>query len=120
MITTAATHSATLGVLLGLCAMGWMARPFLRERLPLAGLAQASLTIVAGGVMLVSANYALSGKLAWTPGGYGVAFGRMVQDGIVARASATSSAPIATSCRRAPTNSCGATACSTRSAASKA
>lgn len=81
----AATHSATLGVLLGLCAVGWMARPFLRERLPLAGLSQASLTIVVGGVMLVSANYALSGKLAWTPGGYGVAFGRMMQDGIVAR-----------------------------------
>ncbi|WP_201759934.1 hypothetical protein [Bradyrhizobium sp. AC87j1] len=81
----AATHSATLGVLLGLCVAGWMARPFLRERLPLAGLAQASLTIVAGGLMLVSANYALSGKLAWTPGGYGVAFGRMMQDGIVAR-----------------------------------
>ncbi|WP_167771895.1 hypothetical protein [Bradyrhizobium frederickii] len=81
----AATHSATLGVLLGLCAIGWIARPLLGERLPLAGLAQASLTIVAGGLMLVSANYALSGKLAWTPGGYGVAFGRMMQDGIVAR-----------------------------------
>ncbi|RTE92293.1 hypothetical protein D6B98_15545 [Bradyrhizobium sp. LVM 105] len=81
----AATHSATLGVLLGLCAIGWIARPFLRQRLPLAGFAQASLTIVAGGLMLVSANYALSGKLAWTPGGYGVAFGRMMQDGIVAR-----------------------------------
>lgn len=81
----AATHSATLGVLLGLCAAGWMARPFLKERLPLAGLAQASLTIAVGGVMLVSANYALSGKLAWTPGGYGVAFGRMMQDGIVAQ-----------------------------------
>lgn len=81
----AATHSATLGVLLGLCVAGWMARPFLRQRLPLAGLVQASLTIVAGGLMLVSANYALSGKLAWTPGGYGVAFGRMMQDGIVAR-----------------------------------
>ncbi|WP_407189103.1 hypothetical protein [Bradyrhizobium centrosematis] len=81
----AATHSATLGVLLGLCTAGWMVRPLLRDRLPLAGLTQASLTIVAGGVMLVSANYALSGKLAWTPGGYGVAFGRMMQDGIVAR-----------------------------------
>ncbi|TGN85480.1 hypothetical protein EOW77_0020815 [Bradyrhizobium yuanmingense] len=81
----AATHSATLGVLLGLCAAGWMARPFLGKRLPIAGLAQASLTIVAGGVMLVAANYALSGKLAWTPGGYGVAFGRMMQDGIVAQ-----------------------------------
>ncbi|MFK4381985.1 hypothetical protein ACVWYQ_001886 [Bradyrhizobium sp. USDA 3397] len=81
----AATHSATLGVLLGLCAAGWMARPFVGKRLPIAGLAQASLTIVAGGLMLVSANYALSGKLAWTPGGYGVAFGRMMQDGIVAQ-----------------------------------
>lgn len=81
----AATHSATLGVLLGLCAVGWMARPLLGARLPLAGLAQASLTIVAGGLMLVSANHALSGKWAWTPGGTGVAFGRMMQDGIVAR-----------------------------------
>jgi hypothetical protein len=81
----AATHSATLGVLLGLCVAGWMARPLLGNRLPLAGLTQASLTIVAGSLMLVSANYALSGKLAWTPGGYGVAFGRMMQDGIVAR-----------------------------------
>lgn len=63
----AATHSATLGVLLGLCVAGWMARPFLKERLPLAGLAQASLTIVAGGLMLVSANYALSGKAARRP-----------------------------------------------------
>jgi len=35
--------------------------------------------------MLVSANYALSGKWTWTPGGYGVAFGRMMQDGIVAQ-----------------------------------
>jgi hypothetical protein len=81
----AATHSATLGVLLGLCAAGWMVRSFVGQRLPLAGLTQASLTIVAGGLMLVSANYALSGKLAWTPGGTGVAFGRMMQDGIVAQ-----------------------------------
>jgi hypothetical protein len=81
----AATHSATLGVLLGLCVAGWMARPLLGRRLPIAGLAQASLTIVAGGLMLVSANHALSGKWTWTPGGYGVAFGRMMQDGIVAR-----------------------------------
>jgi hypothetical protein len=81
----AATHSATLGVLLGLCAVGWMARPLLGRRLPLPGLAQASLTIVAGSLMLLSANYALSGTWGWTPGGYGVAFGRMMQDGIVAR-----------------------------------
>jgi len=79
----AATHSATLGVLLGLCCAGWIARPLLRARLPASGLAQGTLTIVAGALMLVSANFALSGQFAWTPGGYGVAFGRMLQDGIV-------------------------------------
>ena len=82
---SAATHSATFGVLFGLCLAGWMARPLLGRRLPFAGLAHGSLTIVVGGLMLVSANHALSGNWAWTPGGYGVAFGRMMQDGIVAR-----------------------------------
>jgi hypothetical protein len=80
----AASHSATLAVLLGLCCVGWIIRPFLRERIALAGLVQASLSLVAGAAMLLSANFALSGQLAWTPGGYGVAFGRMLQDGIVA------------------------------------
>jgi hypothetical protein len=81
----AATHSATLAVLLGLCAVGWIARPFLRGRISVAGLTQGSLTVVAGAALLLSTNFALSGQLAWTPGGYGVAFGRMMQDGIVAR-----------------------------------
>jgi hypothetical protein len=81
---SAASHSATLGVLLGLCCIGWIARPFLRGRISVSGLTQGSLTIVAGAVLLVSTNFALSGKVAWTPGGYGVAFGRMLQDGIVA------------------------------------
>jgi hypothetical protein len=44
---------------------------------------QGSLTVVAGAAMLVSANFALSGQWAWTPGRYGVAFDRMLQDGIV-------------------------------------
>jgi len=81
----AATHSATLAVLLGLCCIGWIARPFLDGRISVSGLTQGSLTLVAGAALLLSTNFALSGKLAWTPGGYGVAFGRMVQDGIVAR-----------------------------------
>ena len=81
----AAAHSATLGVLLGLCCAGWMVRPWASARIPATGLIQGSLTIVAGAAMLLSANFALSGQLAWTPGGYGVAFGRMMQDGIVTR-----------------------------------
>ncbi|MBR0873039.1 hypothetical protein JQ633_21965 [Bradyrhizobium tropiciagri] len=82
---SAASHSATLAVLLGLCCVGWIARPWLRRQLPLAGLVQGSLTIVAGAAMLLTANIALSGQFAWTPGGYGVPFGRMLQDGIVAQ-----------------------------------
>jgi hypothetical protein len=81
----AASHSATLAVLLGLCCVGWFARPYLGKAISAAGLLQGSLTIVAGALMLLSANFALSGQFAWTPGGYGVAFGRMMQDGIVAR-----------------------------------
>jgi hypothetical protein len=79
----AATHSATMAVLLGLCCAGWLARPLLRGRIPLRDLAQGTLTIALGAVMLLSANFALSGQVAWTPGGYSIAFARMLQDGIV-------------------------------------
>jgi hypothetical protein len=63
----AASHSATLAVLLGLCCLGWIVRPLLRGRLAIAGLVQGSLTIVAGAAMLLAANFALSGQVAWTP-----------------------------------------------------
>jgi hypothetical protein len=81
----AASHSATLAVLLGLCCVGWIARPFLHGRIPVSGLVLGSLTMVGGAAMLLSANFALSGQIAWTPGGSGVAFGRLLQDGIVTR-----------------------------------
>ena len=35
--------------------------------------------------MLVAANYVVAGRLAWTPGGLALSFGRMLQDGIVNR-----------------------------------
>jgi hypothetical protein len=82
---SAATHSGTLGVLFGLCVLGFLALPLLRGRISLFGLIQGSLSLILGSAMLLAANYALSGQLAWTPGGVGVAFGRMMQDGIVAK-----------------------------------
>src|SRR2546429_7219206 len=56
----AATHSATLAVLLGLCCTGWIACPFLRGRISVSGLTQGSLTIVPGAVQLPSTHVALS------------------------------------------------------------
>ena len=35
--------------------------------------------------LLLAANYAVAGRLAWTPGGSAIPFGRMLQAGIVAR-----------------------------------
>lgn len=82
---SAATHSATMAVLLGLCCVAWIARPFLAARIPASHLVLATMTIAAGAVMLLSANFALSGRLAWTPGGPALAFARMLEDGIVTR-----------------------------------
>lgn len=80
---SASTHSATLAVLLGLCCLGLVGWLLPRRRIPGVGLLQGWLSLAAGAGMLLSANFALSGELAWTPGGYGVTFGRMLQDGIV-------------------------------------
>jgi hypothetical protein len=80
-----ASHSATLGVLTGLCALALLAWPWLKARIALPALALGGSALLTGAAMLLAANAALSGQFAWTPGGYGVAFGRMMQDGIVAR-----------------------------------
>ena len=82
---SAATHRATTAVLLGLCMLGLVAWFLSRGRISGAGLLQGWLSLVAGAAMLLAANLALSGQLAWTPGGYGVTFGRLLQDGIVAQ-----------------------------------
>lgn len=82
---SAATHSATLAVLLALLAAGFIVSFFVRRLAPLAGLGRAVAAIALGAVTLVVANYAVAGRLVWTPGGTALPFGRMLQDGIVAR-----------------------------------
>ncbi len=82
---SAATHSATLAVLLALTAAA-AAVALLRPGLvPRRGLPGAVAALVLGALLLVSANYAVAGRVAWTPGGMALSFGRMLQDGIVAR-----------------------------------
>ena len=80
-----ATHSATFLVLLGL-AVGALLTALVGHRIvALAGALRAAAAVALAAVMLVSANFALSGNVAWTPGGYGIVFARMMQDGIVTR-----------------------------------
>jgi hypothetical protein len=79
----AATHSATFAVLVAIVAWAALLRLLRREHLlPLWRSAGA---VAVGAAMLISTNFALSGNFAWTPGGYGIVFARMLQDGIVAR-----------------------------------
>lgn len=79
------THSATLAVLIGLAAVAAVVSGFSPALVPRRRLPLMVATLGLGAAMLLGANYALSKTLAWTPGGYGIAFGRMLQDGIVAR-----------------------------------
>jgi hypothetical protein len=81
---SAASHSATLAVLIAVLmlsaflSMAWRLSDWRSLSCSAAGIA-------AGAAMLLITNFAFSGQLAWTPGGYGILFGRMLQDGIVKR-----------------------------------
>ena len=81
----AATHSATLAVLMAIVAVAGLVRLYRRELMPLPALGRGAGALVLGVAMLLGTNFALSGQLAWTPGGYAIVFARMMQDGIVAR-----------------------------------
>jgi hypothetical protein len=82
---SAATHSATLIVLLGLLATGLLAALFAPRFVRVSALARGFLALVLGAAMLLTANYAVAGRFAWTPGGSALLFGRMLQSGLVAR-----------------------------------
>jgi hypothetical protein len=82
---SAATHSATLAVLLALLAAAFVASRFNRHLVPAPALRRGIAALALGALVLVAANYAVAGRLAWTPGGIALSFGRMLQDGIVAR-----------------------------------
>jgi len=73
----AATHSATLIVLLAVLVL---AVPILLVSglRPAGALLAGGGAIATGAAMLLAGNLALSGQLAWTPGGFGIAFGRML------------------------------------------
>jgi hypothetical protein len=79
------THSATYAVVLALALLALAISLFSPKRVPRLGVARAAAALALGAVMLLGTNYAVGGRLAWTPGGYGLTFARMLEDGIVTR-----------------------------------
>jgi len=78
-----ATHSATMAVLSTLVVAAiflWLATP---HRMPLARVGNAVLALALGTVFVFAADFVVAKRLAWTPGGFALSFGRMLQDGIV-------------------------------------
>lgn len=78
-----ATHSATLAVLVALMLPAALLCLIDRKRLPVAALGHGAIALALGAVMVLAANYAVAKRVAWTPGGFALSFGRMLQDGIV-------------------------------------
>ncbi len=81
----AATHSATFALLAGLLICGAVLQLFMRQRVPVRALGHGVIALALGAAMVFAADYAVAGRLAWTPGGFALSFGRMLQDGIVTK-----------------------------------
>ncbi|HEY8274984.1 MAG TPA: hypothetical protein VIG56_10575 [Pseudolabrys sp.] len=78
-----ATHSATFAVLLMLLAAAVLLSLAAPSRLPRRRLCNGALAIALGAVLVFAANATVTKRLTWTPGGFALSFGRMLQDGIV-------------------------------------
>lgn len=78
-----ATHSATFAVLLALLAVAIASRLIDRALISVRALLRGIAALVLGAALVFGADYAVAKRLAWTPGGFALSFGRMLQDGIV-------------------------------------
>jgi hypothetical protein len=81
---SAATHNATLAIVLALLGSAALAR-WLFGLGSTGGILRGLIATVLGAVLVVGSNYVVARQLAWTPGGLALSFGRMLQDGIVDR-----------------------------------
>jgi hypothetical protein len=79
-----ASHSATFAVIAALLVAAAVAWRLFRLG-QAAGIVRGAAALACGAVLLLAANYIIAGRVAWTPGGVSIAFGRMLQDGIVGR-----------------------------------
>ena len=81
-----ASHMSILALTLGILAMLAALRLLgPRIHLPQPAFLPAALAVVAGVLLALLSNFAITGELAFTPGGFNFVFSRLVQDGIVDR-----------------------------------
>ncbi len=80
-----AAHNGTLAVAMALLAAAAALYFWRKPLLPRAGLKQAAAAIALAILMVPSAGWVFTGNFAWTPGGAGFVFSRLVQDGIAQR-----------------------------------
>ena len=78
-----ATHSATFAVLLMLLGGAALLSLVAPGPLPRQRLGNGALAIALGAALVFTANATVTKRLTWTPGGFALSFGRMLQDGIV-------------------------------------
>lgn len=82
---SAATHSGTMVVLVGLLLVATIVWLIDSARIPYARLLRAVAALLLGTLMVLTANGIATGRFAWTPGGIALTFGRMLENGIVKR-----------------------------------
>ena len=80
---SAATHNATLAVLIGLLICAVVLHFITRERVPFTSLGRGLAALILGCALVFAADFVVTKRIAWTPGGFALSFGRMLQDGIV-------------------------------------
>lgn len=82
---SAATHNATFAVLLALLAAATLLAAVKPARLSLRHVGYGAAAMALGAALVLTANVVVAKRLAWTPGGFALSFGRMLQDGIVTK-----------------------------------
>jgi hypothetical protein len=80
---SAAAHSATLLLMIALGVTVMLLSLLLPRLVERAAVPRITLSLIVGLAILLSANFVVTKRIAWTPGGYGIIFGRLLQDGIV-------------------------------------
>ena len=79
------SHMAAAGMAVGIIVALWLIARVTKFALPKARIALAAGAVVTGVALCPVSNYAITGNFAFTPGGSSFVFGRLVEDGIIAR-----------------------------------